>query len=469
MNILFATPEAAPLWSSGGLGHVAAELPEALARRGHRVRRILPLYAAIRRRKPSLRPLAEIPVPWPGGGRTARYFSLRSDAAAETVLVDAPGLLDVERPYGPGPDPLAPARRYAFFCRAVLHWAAREGSDLIHLNDWQTGLVPTYALLDDLPVATVFTIHNLAYQGNFAPLILDEIGVPRSLFRTENGLELFGHASFLKAGLALADALVTVSPTYAREILRPDQGTAMDGLLRFRRRRLWGILNGIDPRVWDPSNDAALPRAFGPRALGERDENRAALMRELELDPRSPLFIMIARLVKQKGVGLILDALPRLAELPVRLAIMGDGDRAYHQALAGWAARYPRRIALRPAFDDDLARLMYAGADFYLMPSLFEPCGLAQMIAQRYGAVPVARRTGGLADTIIDGETGLLFDAPEADALVAAIKRARALWRGAGWDALRRRCMEIRRPWEHAAARYETVYRAALGSAAPDR
>ncbi|MBI4543898.1 MAG: glycogen synthase [Gemmatimonadetes bacterium] len=467
MRILFATPEAAPYWKSGGLAEVARALPDALAARGHEVRIIHPLYRTVRTRPPELAPAGAARLPWPGRGVRVRYFEHRPPGGVPAIFVEHWRSFDVEDVYQPTrADPLAHGRRFALFCRAIVQHARAWGADIVHLNDWQTGLVPVYGLLDGMEAATIFNIHNLAFQGNFPSALLEEIGIPGDLFRTENGLEFFGSASFLKGGLALSDRLIAVSPTYAREIQTPEYGAGMDGLLRFRRRMLVGILNGIDPATWDPAADESVPARFDAEHVQRRASNREALLHELGLDGRGPLFVMVTRLTHQKGLDLVVAALPRLLRDGARLAVLGEGDAAYEEALSRAAAEHPRRVAAIFRFDDALARRLYAGGDFFLMPSLFEPCGLGQMIAQRYGLPPVVRRTGGLADTVEDGVTGFTFGPATADALVQAAARARTAWRGPDWDELRRRCMRLDHSWTRSAARYEQVYRAALGDAA---
>jgi starch synthase len=379
------------------------------------------------------------------------------------VLLEQDAFFAVAQPYAEAPDLFALARRFAFFSRAVIAYAARWGADVVHLNDWQTGLAPLYAYLDGWDGATVFGIHNLPYQGNFPPAVLREIGVPEALFRTENGLEFYGRVSFMKAGLAFADRLVTVSPTYAKEIQTPEFGAGLDGLLRFRRRALHGILNGINPTHWDPARDASIPVPFEAGSIANKDENRTALLQELGLTDGGPLVVMVTRLAHQKGIDLVLGAMPRLLELGMRFALLGDGGPEYVAGFEHWASRAPERVACRFRFDDGLARRLYAGGDFFLMPSLYEPCGLGQMIAQRYGTVPVARRTGGLNDTIVDGRTGFLFDTPRPEALGATLERAAQAWRVRGWTPLRKQCMRLDRSWDRSARHYRELYRLAEG------
>ncbi|HEX7119691.1 MAG TPA: glycogen synthase [Longimicrobiales bacterium] len=464
MRILFATSEAVPFWKTGGLADVARALPDALADRGHDVLIVHPYYRMLRESPPPVEVVGVHRLPWPGGDMAVRYLEHRPQAGAPTLFVDQPYFFDVRDPYGATRfDRAAAGRRFAFFGRAVAERARAWGADVVHLNDWPTGLVPVYGQLDGIGAPTVFTIHNLAYQGNFPPALLPEVGIPWEFFRVDRGVEFYGSASFLKAGLALSDRLNTVSPRYAEEIQTPEYGAGFDGLLRHRSRDLHGILNGIDPQLWNPASDAAIPARYDAEHVRHKERNREELLHELGLDGRGPLFVMVTRLVHQKGIDLVLAALPELLRRGVRLAVLGDGEARYERVLSDAVAAHPRRLAAFFRFDDRLARRMYAGADFFLMPSLFEPCGLGQMIAQRYGTPPVVRHTGGLVDTVEDGVTGYAFRTPAPESLVAAVERACAAWRAPGWDALRRRCMMLDRSWRRSAALYEALYAEAAG------
>lgn len=464
MRVLFATAEAAPFFKTGGLGDVARALPDELASRGHDVRVIMPAYDVIARQRLDLDVESTGSVPWPDALVPVRYLTPRDHDRAPTVFVHQPAFFEGGAPYTASlHDPLATGRRFAFFCRAVVRYARAWGADVVHLNDWPTGLVPAWGLLDGLEAGTVFTIHNLAYQGNYPPTLLNQAGLPADLYRTENGVEFHGQVSFMKGGLALADQITTVSPTYAEEIRTPEFGTGLDGLLRFRRRALHGVLNGIDPAAWQPAMDRQIPAGYSAVNLGPKERNRTALLEETGLEDGGPVFGMVTRLAYQKGIDLLLSALPSLLDAGVRLVVLGDGDAQYEHALARAAAHEPGRIATFARFDDALARRIYAGSDFFLMPSLYEPCGLGQMIAQRYGTPPVVRRTGGLADTVEDGRTGFLFEAPRVGDLMDAVGRARRIWRARGWVSLQRRCMRLDWSWARAADRYERIYTCATG------
>jgi starch synthase len=467
VKILFASAEALPYFRTGGLADVARSLPNALVARGHDVRVLLPGYRFLDAATERARADAELALPWPTARlRVSIALHDEQPGTAPTVFVRTPGFFDTDRPYDPVPgDPLSLARRFAVFCRAIIAYANHWGADVVHLNEWQTGLVPAYALVDGLAAATVFTIHNLAYQGNFPPAALPEIGIPAMLFRTENGVEFHGHASFMKAALSLADRLVTVSPTYAREIQTPDYGNGLDGLLAFRRRLLHGVVNGIDTMTWDPATDPLLPRNYSERNLGGKNASRMALVERSGVDGNGPILGVVTRLAHQKGIDLLLGALTELLHAGCRLVVLGHGEPAFEHAIAAFAHSAPTRVAFQAGFDDSLAHLIYAGADFFIMPSLYEPCGLGQMIAQRYGTPPIARRTGGLNDTIADGVTGFLFNEPSARALVEAVRRAVGRWQQRGWRALQTRCMAEDHSWAKSAVEYERIYAMALGAA----
>ena len=462
MKILLVASEALPYFKSGGLADVARALPDALIRDGHDVRIFHPAYGFVAAKPLDVTLEGELDIPWPGGA-TVRCFLHAPEHGANAILLDHPILRDATEPYTSTIDPMLVGIRFALFSRAALHYARIWGADVIHLNDWQTGLVPAYSLIDNIRIATVFSIHNLAYQGNYPPSMLPRIGIPSVLFRPENGVEFFGNLSFMKGGIALADRVTTVSPTYAREIQTPEFGAGLDGLLRFRARDLHGILNGIDVEAWNPMTEQAITAPYSSRLLNQKDVNRKALLADLRLDADRPLLVVVSRLAHQKGIDILLAALPGLLERGASLALLGDGDSAIEHAFSRAVAAFPGRIAAFFRFDDSLSRRFYAGGDFFIMPSRYEPCGLGQMIAQRYGTVPIVRRTGGLADTVDDGQTGFTFDEPTPEALLGAVDRALAVWNTKEWPKLRRRCMRLDRSWSRSAERYEEVYRAAVG------
>ena len=417
MRVLFVTPECAPHTKTGGLGDVSAALPAALRALGLDVRVLMPAYPPVLQGLPGARPVRTIDL----FGLEARILE-----ADSFFVLDCPELY--RRDGGPYQDaagadwPDNPLRFGALAKAAALlarHWPA----DVVHGNDWPAGPCPLY--LGKTPF--LFTVHNLAFQGNFDPGWLARLGLPPACFTME-GAEFHGKLSFLKAGLAYAGAITTVSPRYAREIQTEEFGCGMDGLLRHRAAALRGILNGVDTQAWNPERDRFLAFAYGSASLERKALNKKALQEELGLEPRAgvPLLGMVSRLTHQKGADLVAAAAEELVALPAQLAVLGAGSRDYEEM---FLKIKNKDAALRLGFDEALAHRIEAGADLFLMPSRFEPCGLNQMYSQRYGTPPVARATGGLADTIADGETGFLFGPAEASALVAAVRRAIGLWR----------------------------------------
>ncbi|MCS6780100.1 MAG: glycogen synthase GlgA [Geminicoccaceae bacterium] len=481
LPVLQLASEAVPLVKTGGLADVVGALPAALAEHGIAMRTLLPGYPAV------LAGLAERQElsAWPElMGGPARLLAGRA-AGLELFVLDAPHLFDrAGDPYrapsgGDWPDN---AERFA-----ALGWAAREiglgaleawRPALVHAHDWQAGLAPAYLALAGGPrPGTVLTIHNLAFQGQFPASLLAKLRLPAESF-TIDGVEYYGAIGFLKAGIAYADRITTVSPTYAREIRTPALGMGLDGLLRHRADRLVGIVNGIDERLWDPGRDPHLPQPFDADRLELRAVCRRALCDELGLDPATaPLFCVVTRLTWQKGMDLLLEALPRLLGLGGALAMLAAGDPPLEAAFAEAARGHPGRIAVRFGYDEGLAHRIFAGTDAILVPSRFEPCGLTQLYALRYGAVPVVARVGGLADTVIDANdaaladgvaTGILFGPPSVEALVDALERAVELFgKPEAWSGLQRRGMSRRLGWSNRAAAYAALYRALAGPQTP--
>jgi starch synthase len=358
--------------------------------------------------------------------------------------------------------------------RAGLGWRPQ----VVHGHDWHAGLVPALLSLEEARPATVFTIHNLAYQGLFPRETFDALGLPAALWSID-ALEFHGQLSFIKGGLACADWITTVSPTYAQEIQTPALGCGLDGLLRRRRERLVGILNGADYALWDPARDPWIERPYDRDALEGRPANKAALraLVGLDPDPALPVIASCGRLVEQKGVDLIIDALPVLMRRPLQLFVCGTGDAAFGKALERAAAPYRGRCSVVVGYTEELAHATWAGADMFVMPSRFEPCGLTQLYSLRYGAVPVVRRTGGLADTVVDADlvalrdgraTGFTFGEPTREALVQALDRAVACWRRpALWRKLVRAGMAQEFSWTRSARRYAALYQRALAARPP--
>jgi starch synthase len=476
LKILFATPECAPWVKTGGLGDVSAALPRALAALGHDVKLLMPLYAPLK--KLTARATRSVHIeasgPWP----EARLVCWRPKGVPfELLLLDGAELFQHDAgPYDDGSGSDA-ARRFGWLSRmaALLasdatpwpHWRP----DVLHCNDWPTGLAPAYLRALPAPRArTVFTIHNLAFQGLFPLDRAPQLEVPWE-WLTPDGIEYWGRLSFLKAGIHEADAITTVSPTYAREILQEAHGCGFDGILRSRAERLHGILNGIDTRVWNPATDELLPMRYSADRLDGKSLAKQALQERCRLqgDRHTPLFGMVSRLTHQKGVDLLLDVLPWLVGQGAQVVALGQGDADLERRLQTAAAQHPGRVFVQLGFDEPLAHLIEGGADAYLMPSRFEPCGLNQMYSLAYGTLPVARATGGLADTIVDlsvqpeAATGFLFEEATSGALQAALRRALHAWQSREtWSAMQLRAMRQRLDWAHSAQRYEQLYRHVL-------
>ncbi|MGF1626919.1 MAG: glycogen synthase GlgA [Alphaproteobacteria bacterium] len=478
MQVLFVASECAPLVKTGGLADVVSALPKALAAQGVAARVMLPGYPAA---TAALAGGRETDAGFVSAGGPVRLVA-GSAAGLDLIAVDAPHLFD--RPGSPylGPDGrdwTDNHLRYGALCRAAAA-VARDGLDgwrpeLVHVHDWQAGLVPAYLKLTaGAAPPVVATIHNIAFQGLFPAGVLDALELPWAGFTAE-GFEFYGHVGFLKAGLAYADRITTVSPTYARELMTADFGLGLEGLVAARRADVAGILNGVDLEVWDPETDAQIAAPYSIRRLRPKAVNRAAVERRLALDPdpSRPLFCVISRLTRQKGLDLLLDCMPRLLARGARLAVLGAGDADLEAGFRAAAAANPGRIAAVIGYDEPLSHLLQAGADAIVIPSRFEPCGLTQLYGLRYGTLPVVARTGGLADTVIDANeaaladgvaTGFQFAPVTAPALADAIDRACDLFADAPrWTAAVRRAMRQDVGWSVSAARYAALYRELVG------
>lgn len=499
IRILLAASEVVGFAKTGGLADVAGALPPALARRGHDCAIIMPLYHCTRLGKATLERTEHI-LRVPVGGRTIEGRLWKSQVPGTEVpvfLVDQPEFFDRDNPsFGRGlysflrtngtrgdyPDN---DQRFIFFCRAVLE-AIRLldfWPDIMHANDWQTGLIPVY-LAEDYSrypnpalqarykkIRTLFTVHNIAYQGAFWSGTTATAGLDWRLYNPSQ-LECYSHFNFLKAGLVFSDFLNTVSPTYAREIQTPYYGCGLQGVLSERRQRLVGIVNGLDTKVWDPANDSLLPANYHADAL---EPGKALCKADLQKrsglteDAAAPLLGVVARLVEQKGVDLIVQAAPGFLQRGAQLVLLGDGDPHYHTMLEGIRGQFPGQVSLTFGFNEALAHLIEAGADMFLMPSLYEPSGLNQLYSMRYGTPPVARATGGLADTVVDASpaniengtaTGFSFQAYTPTAFLDAVQRGINLYRGPAplWHRLIRNAMLQDWSWDRVAAEYEKVF-----------
>ncbi len=474
LKILYLSSEVQPWSKTGGLSDVAGALPFALAELGHEVTVATPLYASVPGDGLTRLPVS-LTLRFPFGAQRVGLYEARPARNVRVLFIDHPGSFNRPELYGEGEGYPDNHRRFAVFSLGALSaaQALELTPDVVHLNDWQTGLAALalrrgYRHTPLGRARSLFSIHNLAYQGVFPKWTMDELGLPWSDF-TLDGLEFYDQLSFLKAGLVYADALSTVSPRYAQEIQTPEGGDGLHGLLRRRGRELTGILNGIDAREWDPANDPHLPKPYSAKTVADKAASTEALRARMGLPPgaKGPVFGVVSRLVPQKGIDLLLEALPGLTDAPWQLVALGSGERAVEQGLTAFAAAHPERAAVRIGYDRGLSHLIEAGSDFFLMPSRFEPCGLNQLYSLRYGAVPVVRATGGLADTVVDlsdGDgTGLCFGPPTAAALAGAMRRALALAEDPKLlAAVRRRGMAQDFSWATSAARYVELYRALL-------
>lgn len=477
LRVLFVTPELAPWMKSGGLGDVSATLPAALRALGADVRVLVPGYPAITAAYPAARLVASLPDP---GGvlAPARLLSAEQPDEVPLLVIECPeyyaraGAAYQDERRQDWPDNHL---RFGLLSRVAALLSARTSAlpwrpHVLHCHDWPAGLAPAHLHFEQGPGAvSVMTVHNLAFQGIFPPDVLPELGVPPQAFHFD-GVEYHGKVSFLKAGLAYADQLTTVSPGYAREIQTDEMGCGLGGLLRHRSDRLAGILNGIDTTVWDPAADPFLAAPYDFSRIDAKAINKAALQRELGLrvDRETPLLGAIGRLTHQKGVDLIASIAPGIVTLPAQLALLGTGDKELERKFTALAGRFPERVAVAIRHDEALAHRIEAGADIFVMPSRFEPCGLNQMYSLRYGTPPVVRATGGLGDTVVDATprnlaagaaTGFVFGPAEPEELLKALARAVRAWRDpASWRSLQRAGMAQDFGWGHGASRYLDLF-----------
>jgi starch synthase len=472
-KILFVTSEAYPLIKTGGLGDVCSSLPKALTELGQDIRVLIPNY-------PSLKTVGEL-----------RFLcSLRIDNHPITILettipdssvivwlVDCPDLFNtLGNPYldEQGIPWANNADRFTLFCRVAVEIAMDKVNrdwkpDIVHCNDWQSGLVPALLSMETDRPKTVFTIHNMAYQGLFPVEDIYSLNLPGQLWNP-NGLEFYGMLSFIKGGIAYADRITTVSPSYALEIQTPAFGYGLEGLLAHRSDDLVGIINGIDTNEWNPETDPHITQHYNVHSLHEKRRNKTELQRRVNLpiNEHIPLFGLISRLVEQKGIDMVIECLPDMVTLPMQLVLLGNGDKVFEQRLQNLARLYPDKIVIIIDYDESLAHLIEAGADVFLMPSRFEPCGLNQMYSQRYGTIPVVRKTGGLADTVVDtlpetltnnSATGIIFKDANAGALLEAIKRTMLLYHNHDtWRQLQTNAMHRDFSWHSSAEQYIALY-----------
>ncbi len=481
MNILMVASEAVPLAKTGGLADVVGALPIEVARLGHDVRLALPRYARFDSSSVKLKKAAPVHVPWRGERLAAGIETGTLDGAVPLTCIRHDPFFARQGLYGQGgrdyPDNLD---RFAFFCRAVMEACKQPGRppDILHAHDWQAALAVAYlkTLYRNDPAwagtRALFTIHNIGYQGLFPVSAYGTTGLPWSEYTPER-LEYYGQVNLLKGGLVYADLLNTVSRTYAREIQTAEFGFGLEGVLQTRKDRLFGVTNGIDYGAWNPSTDPHLPSHYSAEDLSGKKECKRALQAEMRLPVRDvPLLGLVSRLAFQKGIDLIVDILPRLLELDVQMVALGSGDPSYQTLLAELSGRHPDKLAVRLAFDEPLAHRIEAGADLFLMPSRYEPCGLNQLYSLRYGTVPIVRNTGGLADTVVPyvpdarlgaAATGFGFEKPEPEVLLGALLLAlRVYCDKEEWAGLMRRGMMQDFSWRRSARQYVELYQRAL-------
>ena len=472
-KILFVTSEAHPLIKTGGLADVSGSLPKALSKLGEDVRIIMPNYQAIKTTE-EVRYLSTVYV----NNYAVNILETQLPGTGVIVwLVDCPEFFNF--PGNPYVDehgkPWAnSAERFALFCRVTVEVAMNRSwldwkPDIVHCNDWQSGLVPALLSLEYSRPAIVFTIHNMAYQGIFPSTTYLYLNLPGQLWNP-NGIEFHDMLSFLKAGLIYSDRITTVSPTYAKEIQTAEFGYGLEGLLTHRKDFLSGIINGIDTEYWNPETDTNISQTFNRFTIHKKLLNKAALQEQfaLPVDKNIPVFGLISRLVEQKGIDLLLECLPEMLTHPLQFVLLGSGNTGFEQRLHNFAESHPDKISITIGYDETLAHLIEAGADIFLMPSRFEPCGLNQIYSQRYGTIPVVRKTGGLADTVVDTlpeslknntATGLVFNEASPGALMEAIKRALILYsHPKTWKQLQTNGMQKDYSWTRSAKQYMALY-----------
>lgn len=476
MKVLFAASEAVPYIKSGGLADVAHALPKKLREQGVDVRVVLPKYGAIPEAllKDSL-PVAECTVKMNWRQQPCTIEAVEADGIPY-YLVDNPYYFKRDGLYGHYDD----GERFSFFCRAVLEMLEPLDfiPDILHLNDWHTGMVS--ALFSDEyihregfgHIRTLFTIHNLKYQGNFPPGILPDLLNLSLDYYNSGELEFHRQVSFMKAGIRFSHYVTTVSPTYAMEIQNPFFGEKMDGIIRDRETALFGIVNGIDTDIYDPRKDPHLHKPYDLTSVWRKRENKEALQQELGLPVRAdvPLLAMVTRLADMKGLDLVTHVLHEMLQQDLQVVILGTGEHRYEQMFRDFQGMYPEKLSAQIRFDEGLARRIYASSDLFLMPSLFEPCGLGQMIALRYGSIPIVRETGGLKDTVepwneFSGEgNGFTFANYNAHEMLYAIRYALQCYREpTQWKTIQKNAMSADNSWNHSAQQYKDLYQRLAG------
>ncbi len=488
MNVLFASSEVWPLLKTGGLGDVSYSLPQALKEKEQDVRIVLPAYRDLLNKLDSFKILGWLTLHLAGITRDVRILEAKHKQFDMPIwLIDSQELFDREgNPYthSDGYDWPDNAERFTLFSQAVAALSLDKlnngwKADIVHSNDWQTGLVS--AFLDQEPdrPRRVFTIHNMAYGGYFSHDEFNHLRLPGQWWSAE-GVEFYGSLSMLKAGIVYSDAVTTVSPTYAKEICTAEYGYGLEGVLSSRSYKLSGILNGIDKKVWNPATDNLIPFNFTPQRRNPgKQKNKKALLESYDVTTDetilgAPLLGMVSRLVEQKGIDMVLEAIPRIiADSNANFVIIGSGHAFFETRVKQLNEKHPTRVFMTIGYDEKKAHLLEAGADIFLMPSRFEPCGLNQMYSLAYGTLPIVHRTGGLADTVIDagkiatetsqkiipGSNGFVFDTPNTESLINTIQRALSLFKNKKlWQKLQKNAMSKNFGWEKSADSYIKIY-----------
>ncbi|HEY9164842.1 MAG TPA: glycogen synthase GlgA [Candidatus Kryptonia bacterium] len=483
-NVLFLSSEVFPFAKTGGLADVASALPQALKEIGNDVRLAIPRYGFVSERKFRIHEIIRLKdIDIPIGKKTAKLnvkssFLVGDRTKVQIYFIDSAdyfgrqGIYQDPRSKKDYPDN---DERFIFYSRGIFEILKRLGwaPHVIHCNDWQTGLVPVYLkkIYSRDPffkkIKTVYTIHNISYQGNFPKETFQKTGLPADVF-TPDGAEFFDKLSFMKAGIVYSDYVTTVSSTYAKEISESEEfGCGMDGILRKRKKNFTGIVNGIDYSIWNPDIDPFIPFKYSLKTVDAKVENKKYLLKRFDIkyDPHVPLIGMVTRLVEQKGLDLLIDSFAELMKLNVQLIVLGTGEKKYHAQLESLSKKFAGKFALELAYDDELAHLIEGAADMFLMPSKYEPCGLNQLYSLKYGTVPIVRRTGGLADTVKEVNaqkgtgTGFFFDAYTSGEMLKAISRAVSLFGDEkNWQKIMKNGMMEDFSWTNSARQYSELY-----------
>ena len=491
LKVLFITSEVVPFVKTGGLADVSAALPQMLSEMGHEVRIVVPKYGAVDDRKFKIHEVVRLKDLKIKIGNKEVIFSLKSCFLPGQKVRVQIYFLDNQEYFGSRnslyTDPLSGENysdndeRFILLSRSVFELISKLGwiPDVIHCNDWQCGLIPAYlrTIYKDeeqfSQFKTLFTIHNLAYQGEFPKSSFDKTGLPEEL-DSEKGLEIYGKINFMKSGLVFADVINTVSETYAEEIRKDEElGAGLKNVLAKRKNDLYGIVNGIDMRVWNPEKDKLLPKKYSIKSLNIKIENKKILTQKFrfEFDENIPVVGIITRLFDAKGMDLISDSFKELMKLNIQMILLGTGNKKYHVFFDKMAAKYPEKFACYLGFNDELAHLIEGGSDIFIMPSRYEPCGLNQMYSLIYGTVPVVRETGGLADTVIrfdektGGGNGFVFKKYETSAFIKELKRAIKTFQDEKtWNKLMKNGMKSDFSWTSSAKKYVELYKTVLNS-----